>query len=82
MATEQEIRNYLSTLTYQVAAGNALALDPKRNVLVSIESRSDLEPNLSEDIMRSLLKDEIVRTRYPDFWTELFIQGISTFGRF
>lgn len=82
MNKEAEIKNYLNSLKYSRENRSFIAVDPKSSttwtITVSIEDAGDL----TEATLMNLLKDEVIRSRFPGYWTSLFVHGKSTFGLF
>ncbi len=82
MNKEAEIKNYLNSLKYPREKGSFIAVDPKSSMTWTITVNVEDAGDLPEATLMDLLKDEVIRSRFPDYWTSLFVRGKSTFGLF
>jgi hypothetical protein len=82
MNQEQEIKDYLSSLRFQSGKGFAIATDSQGVEAYSIRMHGDSGNNLPETTLIDLLKDEIIRQNFEDYWISMFVQGKSTAGLF
>lgn len=82
MASKNEVRTYLGSLTFKVSRGKASAFDSQGVEVASIEISAHDGDVLPDGTMLDLLKDEIIHRHYPGYWMSLFIQGMSTAGLF
>jgi hypothetical protein len=79
---ELEIKEYLSSLTFQADQGSITAIHSLGYKVDPDRIEFDGVNGLEKETLIDLLKDEIIKQKFPDYWISLFLENKSTFKRF
>ena len=79
---ELAIKEYLSTLTFQTGQSSVTAIQSLGYKVNPDQIKFDGVNGLEKETLIDLLKDEIIKENFPDYWISLFLENKSTFKRF
>ena len=79
---ELAIKEYLSTLTFQTGQSSVTAIHSLGYKVNPDQIKFDGVNGLEKETLIDLLKDEIIKENFPDYWISLFLENKSTFKRF